>query len=129
MADGGFDPCECIFNHEMAMRRLLSLLRSSQSYCNDNECFQVRKKIFFPSNCNLIHRPLKFWFICFWKSIMSNAFWSKFLMKLNYFKSVPCQVFSYIRKIWHKCLKLVQSLELRLLCNNFSLFWFKTLFG
>ena len=29
MADGGdFDPCECIFNHEMAMRRLLSLLRS-----------------------------------------------------------------------------------------------------
>jgi len=40
MADGGFDPCECIFNHEMAMRRLLSLLRSSQSYCTDNECFQ-----------------------------------------------------------------------------------------
>ena len=34
MADGGggggWDPCECIFNHEMAMRRLLSLLRSSQ---------------------------------------------------------------------------------------------------
>ena len=27
MGDGGFDPCECIFNHEMAMRRLLSLLR------------------------------------------------------------------------------------------------------
>ena len=47
MADGGFDPCECIFNHEMAMRRLLSLLRSSQSYCNDNECFQVRKKNLF----------------------------------------------------------------------------------
>eukprot|EP00092_Neocalanus_flemingeri_P034994 GFUD01038078.1.p1 GENE.GFUD01038078.1~~GFUD01038078.1.p1 ORF type:complete len:108 (+),score=25.16 GFUD01038078.1:182-505(+) len=39
MADG-FDPCECIFNHEMAMRRLLSLLRSSQSYCTDNECLQ-----------------------------------------------------------------------------------------
>jgi len=38
MADGGFDPCECIFNHEMAMRRLLSLLRQSQSYCTDNEC-------------------------------------------------------------------------------------------
>ena len=30
MADGGWDPCECIFNHEMAMRRLLSLLRNSQ---------------------------------------------------------------------------------------------------
>jgi len=41
MADGGdFDPCECIFNHEMAMRRLLSLLRQSQGYCTDNECFQ-----------------------------------------------------------------------------------------
>lgn len=37
---GGFDPCECIFNHEMAMRRLLSLLRQSQSYCTDNECNQ-----------------------------------------------------------------------------------------
>ena len=42
MADGGFDPCECIFNHEMAMRRLLSLLRQSQSYCTENECLQVR---------------------------------------------------------------------------------------
>ena len=42
MADGGdFDPCECIFSHEMAMRRLLSLLRQSQSYCTDNECSQV----------------------------------------------------------------------------------------
>jgi len=40
MADGGFDPCECIFNHEMAMRRLLSLLRQSQGYCTDSECFQ-----------------------------------------------------------------------------------------
>jgi len=41
MADGGdFDPCECIFSHEMAMRRLLSLLRQSQSYCTDNECLQ-----------------------------------------------------------------------------------------
>ena len=44
MADGGdFDPCECIFSHEMAMRRLLSLLRQSQSYCTDNECSQVSK--------------------------------------------------------------------------------------
>jgi len=40
MADGGFDPCECIFNHEMAMRRLLSLLRQSQAYCTDSECTQ-----------------------------------------------------------------------------------------
>jgi len=40
MGDGGFDPCECLFNHEMAMRRLLSLLRSNQGYCTDSECFQ-----------------------------------------------------------------------------------------
>merc|ERR1711981_743361 len=40
MADGGWDPCECIFNHEMAMRRLLSLLRQSQAYCTDSECTQ-----------------------------------------------------------------------------------------
>lgn len=26
MADEGFDPCECIWSHEMAMRRLLSLV-------------------------------------------------------------------------------------------------------
>ncbi|XP_071520331.1 small integral membrane protein 14-like [Panulirus ornatus] len=38
MADGGFDPCECIWSHEMAMRRLLSLLRQSQDYCTDTEC-------------------------------------------------------------------------------------------
>ncbi|CAH0556093.1 unnamed protein product [Brassicogethes aeneus] len=33
------DPCECIWGHEMAMRRLLSLLRNSQSYCTDTTCF------------------------------------------------------------------------------------------
>ncbi|XP_039292006.1 uncharacterized protein C34C12.4 isoform X2 [Nilaparvata lugens] len=33
------DPCECIMNHEMAMRRLLSFLRQSQSECTDVECF------------------------------------------------------------------------------------------
>ncbi|XP_059484328.1 small integral membrane protein 14 [Neocloeon triangulifer] len=38
MEEDGFDPCECIWNHEMAMRRLLSILRQGQSYCTDNEC-------------------------------------------------------------------------------------------
>ncbi|KAF5273991.1 hypothetical protein FQA39_LY01106 [Lamprigera yunnana] len=38
--DSGFDPYECVWSHDMAMRRLLSLLRQSQSYCTDNECFQ-----------------------------------------------------------------------------------------
>ncbi|KAI8434696.1 hypothetical protein MSG28_003227 [Choristoneura fumiferana] len=32
------DPCECIWNHELAMRRLISLLRHGQSYCTDTEC-------------------------------------------------------------------------------------------
>ncbi|EPB73775.1 hypothetical protein ANCCEY_07112 [Ancylostoma ceylanicum] len=34
----GDDPCECLFNHEAAMRRLLSLLRDTQDYCTDSEC-------------------------------------------------------------------------------------------
>ncbi|KAH9635354.1 hypothetical protein HF086_017920, partial [Spodoptera exigua] len=52
MADE-MDPCECLWNHELAMRRLISLvimneklqsvlktleLRQGQSYCTDNEC-------------------------------------------------------------------------------------------
>ncbi|KAK7929447.1 hypothetical protein WMY93_005842 [Mugilogobius chulae] len=40
MAEGGFDPCECICSHEHAMRRLLNLLRQSQSFCTDTECPQ-----------------------------------------------------------------------------------------
>ncbi|KAG1681847.1 Small integral membrane protein 14 [Nymphon striatum] len=39
MSGEEFDPCECYWNHESAMRRLLGLLRGSQSYCTDNECF------------------------------------------------------------------------------------------
>ncbi|KAF2880312.1 hypothetical protein ILUMI_25870 [Ignelater luminosus] len=48
--EGGFDPCECIWGHEMAMRRLLSLLRQSQAYCTDTECFQ---NVTGPQNQNL----------------------------------------------------------------------------
>ncbi|ESN99742.1 hypothetical protein HELRODRAFT_185806 [Helobdella robusta] len=40
MADGNFDPCECVWSHDAAMRRLLNLLRNSQSYCTENECIQ-----------------------------------------------------------------------------------------
>ncbi|XP_067298851.1 small integral membrane protein 14 [Pseudorasbora parva] len=40
MAEGGYDPCECICSHEHAMRRLINLLRQSQSYCTDSECLQ-----------------------------------------------------------------------------------------
>ncbi|NP_001084560.1 uncharacterized protein LOC414510 isoform X1 [Xenopus laevis] len=40
MAEGSFDPCECICSHEHAIRRLINLLRQSQSYCTDTECLQ-----------------------------------------------------------------------------------------
>ncbi|CAD5126010.1 DgyrCDS14187 [Dimorphilus gyrociliatus] len=40
MADGGFDPCECVWSHEGAMQRLLNMLRNSQNQCSDTECFQ-----------------------------------------------------------------------------------------
>ncbi|KAH8041241.1 hypothetical protein HPB51_014389 [Rhipicephalus microplus] len=40
--DDGFDPCECIFSHDAAMQRLISLLRSSQSACTDSQCLQER---------------------------------------------------------------------------------------
>ncbi|XP_045474570.1 small integral membrane protein 14 [Harmonia axyridis] len=33
------DPCECVWDHEFAMRRLLNLLRNSQTVCTDSECF------------------------------------------------------------------------------------------
>ncbi|XP_065558295.1 small integral membrane protein 14-like [Artemia franciscana] len=36
---GGYDPCECVWSHEMAMRRLINMLRDSQSACTDTECF------------------------------------------------------------------------------------------
>jgi hypothetical protein len=38
MADGGFDPCECIYSHEAAMQRLLTMLRQGQAYCTDTDC-------------------------------------------------------------------------------------------
>jgi len=40
MADN-FDPCECVFSHEGAMQRLISLLQSSQGYCTPEECFTI----------------------------------------------------------------------------------------
>lgn len=43
MSDEGFDLCECLWNHDMAMRRLLSILRQTQAYCTDNECLNVSR--------------------------------------------------------------------------------------
>ncbi|KAK1133899.1 hypothetical protein K0M31_011685 [Melipona bicolor] len=41
MPDKRSDLCECLWSHEFAMQRLLSILRQSQSYCTDNECFSM----------------------------------------------------------------------------------------
>uniref|UniRef100_A0A1B6CG02 Small integral membrane protein 14 n=1 Tax=Clastoptera arizonana TaxID=38151 RepID=A0A1B6CG02_9HEMI len=38
MADDSFDLCEYIWSHEIAVRRLLSQIRQSQSICTDTEC-------------------------------------------------------------------------------------------
>ncbi|CAI2347540.1 unnamed protein product [Caenorhabditis sp. 36 PRJEB53466] len=32
------DPCECFFDHETAMQRLLAMLRNSQADCTDTGC-------------------------------------------------------------------------------------------
>uniref|UniRef100_A0A7E4VZ59 Small integral membrane protein 14 n=1 Tax=Panagrellus redivivus TaxID=6233 RepID=A0A7E4VZ59_PANRE len=32
------DPCECLFNHEAMMRRLINILRQTQEECTDEEC-------------------------------------------------------------------------------------------
>ncbi|KAJ8674884.1 hypothetical protein QAD02_010670 [Eretmocerus hayati] len=37
----GLDPCACLWSHEMAMQRLLSILRQTQAYCTDTECLSV----------------------------------------------------------------------------------------
>ncbi|CAD7077166.1 unnamed protein product [Hermetia illucens] len=36
-----FDGCECVWSHELAMRRLLSLIRQGQAHCTDSECTDV----------------------------------------------------------------------------------------
>jgi len=41
MCDEEFDACECVWSHEFAMRRLLSMLRQGQSYCTDTECVDL----------------------------------------------------------------------------------------
>ena len=62
MADGGWDPCECIFNHEMAMRRLLSLLRNSQVDCFEAKVMEFGIiKVFFAEHLHgqrVFHRWL-----------------------------------------------------------------------
>ncbi|XP_066595482.1 small integral membrane protein 14 [Prorops nasuta] len=43
MSDNNFNPCECIWYNEVIMQRLLSILRQTQGYCTDNECFSISR--------------------------------------------------------------------------------------
>jgi len=36
---GDMDPCECVWSHELAARRIVNIVRQTQDYCTDNECF------------------------------------------------------------------------------------------
>ncbi|XP_055837502.1 small integral membrane protein 14 [Episyrphus balteatus] len=41
--------CECVWTHEMAIRRLLSLIRQSQSSCTDTECIDLPSSLPSPT--------------------------------------------------------------------------------
>ncbi|XP_070156911.1 small integral membrane protein 14 [Polyergus mexicanus] len=59
MSGEGFDPCECM-RHHISMQHLLSILRQSQDYCSDTECFSV-SRIPGPQN---VQEPSDFLFTC-----------------------------------------------------------------
>lgn len=40
MSGEGFDPCECM-QHHLSVQHLLSILRQSQDYCTETECFNI----------------------------------------------------------------------------------------
>ncbi|XP_071566075.1 uncharacterized protein [Temnothorax nylanderi] len=42
MSDEGFNPCECMWNY-LSVQHLLSILRQSQDYCSDTECFSISR--------------------------------------------------------------------------------------
>lgn len=52
MAEGGFDPCECVCTHEYAMRRLINLVS------NETERLLLRLKI---QVADLIMTELRCW--------------------------------------------------------------------
>ncbi|XP_011502044.1 PREDICTED: small integral membrane protein 14 [Ceratosolen solmsi marchali] len=58
--DEGFDLCACMWNHDLAMQRLLSILRQSQAYCTDNECLTMSR---LPDPAN-ISNDSRFMMVC-----------------------------------------------------------------
>ncbi|XP_050526419.1 uncharacterized protein C34C12.4 [Daktulosphaira vitifoliae] len=43
------DPCECYWNHELSMQRLISLLRQSQTACTDINCLEPVQRLDSPN--------------------------------------------------------------------------------
>lgn len=58
MSDEGFDPCECMWGHEMSMRRLLNMLRNSQSDCTDTVCYTPPRNESLGDESNLMFMTL-----------------------------------------------------------------------
>ncbi|XP_031836826.1 small integral membrane protein 14 [Nomia melanderi] len=50
MGDKEFDVCEYLWNHELAMQELFSILRQNQYYCSDTECLNLSQ---FPESRNV----------------------------------------------------------------------------
>ncbi|KAH0954863.1 hypothetical protein HN011_010210 [Eciton burchellii] len=42
MSDEEFNPCECMWSY-LSIQHLLSILRRSQDYCTDTECFNISR--------------------------------------------------------------------------------------
>lgn len=66
MAEGGFDPCECVCSHEYAMRRLLNLVR------HETQVFELGKLVL--SHCILI-LPFKveIWLHKLWENTLGET--------------------------------------------------------
>ncbi|RLU26865.1 hypothetical protein DMN91_000663 [Ooceraea biroi] len=54
------DPCEYMWNY-LSMQHLLSILRRSQDYCSDTECFSVSR---IPGPQAPVREPSDFLFTC-----------------------------------------------------------------
>jgi len=75
----GFDPCECVFNHEAAMTRLLNWLRNAQNLCNGSECPT-------PQNGPQMDGAIPVWFIALGWIVVATAL---FLMRPASLRSRP----------------------------------------
>ncbi|XP_032688331.1 small integral membrane protein 14-like [Odontomachus brunneus] len=81
MSDEGFDLCGCMQRH-LSIQQLLSILRQSQDYCTDTECFNVSR---LPEPQVVQETPIFFLNICliFGALILMYAFRPRSLQQLS----------------------------------------------